>query len=79
MTESERISPLSCPMRFKDCYPSFRCQDCLFWRGDGCDYEAIADIEKNVGQLGTVYPELTKRQLKLLARFAEFLKTQQKG
>ena len=67
----------NCPMGFNTCYPTFQCQDCLFWRNDRCDYEAIVASEESVGQLGTVYPKLTKPQLRLLARFAEFLKTQQ--
>ncbi len=63
-----------CPVGFKACYPSFQCQDCLFWRNDRCDYETIVAIEERVGQLATVYPELSKPQLSLLARFADFLK-----
>lgn len=47
------------------------------WRNDRC--EAIVAIEESVGQLGTVYPELSKPQLRLLARFAEFLKRQKSG
>ncbi|MBA7682402.1 hypothetical protein ES703_90752 [subsurface metagenome] len=34
-------------------------------------------VEESAGQLGTVYPELSERQLRLLARFAQFLKRQQ--
>ena len=75
LTYSQTVS--NCPMEFKASYPSFRCQDCSFWRNDRCDYEAIVAIEESVGQLGTVYPELSKPQLRVLARFAEFLKTQQ--
>jgi len=67
----------NCPMGFKAYYPSFQCQDCLFWRNDRCDYEAIVASEERVGQLGTVYPELSKPQLRVLARVAAFLKTQQ--
>ena len=36
-------------------------------------------VEESVGQLETVYPELSKPQLRVLARVAEFLKTQQGG
>jgi hypothetical protein len=63
-----------CPAGFKTCYPSFQCQDCLFWKNDTCDYEAIIASEEIVGQLASVYPELSKPQLRLLARFAESLK-----
>jgi len=76
MTEGKG-SVSNCSMGFKACYPSFRCQDCSFWRNDRCDYEAIVAIEESVGRLGTVYPELSKPQLRSLTRFAEFLKTQQ--
>lgn len=64
----------NCPMGFKARYPSFQCKDCSFWRNDRCDYEAIVPVEKSTGQLATVYPELSKAQLSVLARFAEFLK-----
>ena len=77
MTEGKG-SVSNCPMGFNACYPSFQCQDCCFWHNDRCDYEAIVASEESVGQLGTVYPELSKPQLRLLARFAEFLKTQQR-
>ncbi|MBA7545494.1 hypothetical protein ES705_37863 [subsurface metagenome] len=70
---NERVS--DCPMGFKACYPSFQCKDCSFWRNDRCDYEAIVAVEESIGQLGTVYPELSKPQLRVLARFAEFLKS----
>ena len=76
MTEGEGAVP-NCIMGFKACYPSFQCEDCMFWRNGRCHYEATMAVEESVGQLGTVYPELSKRQLRLLARFAEFLKTQQ--
>jgi len=79
MTEGKGVSVSNCPIWFDVCYPSFHCQDCLFWRNDRCDHEAIVAIEESVGQLGTAYPELSKPQLRLLARFAEFLKTQQGG
>jgi len=73
MTESKG-SVSNCPLGFNACYPSFQCKDCLFWRNDRC--EAIVAIEESVGQLATVYPGLSKPQLRLLARFAEFLKRQ---
>ena len=79
MTEGKEVSVPNCIMGFKACYPSFQCKDCSFWRNDRCDYEAIVAIEESAGQLGTVYPELSKPQLRLLARFAGFLKTQHKG
>jgi len=67
----------NCPMGFNTCYPSFQCQDCLFWRNGRCDYEATMAVEESVGQLGTIYRELSKPQLRLLARFVEFLRRQQ--
>jgi len=79
MTEGKALSVPDCIMGFKACYPSFPCQNCSFWRNDRCDYEAIVAIEESTGQLGTVYPELSKSRLRSLARFAEFLKTQHKG
>lgn len=79
MTEGKEVSVPDCIMGFKACYPSFQCKDCSFWRNDRCDYEAIVAAEESIGQLGTVYPELSKPQLRSLARFAEFLKTQHKG
>jgi len=75
MTESKAVSVPDCIMGFKACYPSFQCKDCSFWRNDRCDYEAIVAVEESIGQLGTVYPELSKPQLRVLARFAEFLKS----
>ena len=76
MTEGKGVPVANCPIGFKACYPSFQCQDCMFWRNGRCDYEATIAVEESVGQVGTVYPELSKPQLRLLARFAEFLKTQ---
>ncbi|MBA7609159.1 hypothetical protein ES703_16346 [subsurface metagenome] len=75
MTEGKEVSVPNCIMGFKACYPSFQCKDCSFWRNDRCDYEAIVAVEESIGQLGTVYPELSKPQLRVLARFAEFLKS----
>ncbi len=74
MTGGNRVSVPTCPIGFKACYPSFECQGCMFWRNDKCDYEAIVASEESVAQLATVYPELSKARLRLLARFAEFLK-----
>jgi hypothetical protein len=76
MTEGKGLPVPNCITGFKACYPSFQCQDCMFWRNGRCDYKATMAVEESVGQLGTVYPELSKP---LLARFAEFLKTQQGG
>ena len=64
---------LLCPLRFDLCYPSFNCRDCLFWRNDKCDYEAIVAVEESVGQLATVYPEMSKEDLRLVAQFADFV------
>ena len=79
MNQIERESTLSCPARFKDNYPLFLCRDCMFWWGERCDYAAIVAIEENVGRLGTIYPELTKPQLRTLARQAGSFKTQNGG
>ncbi len=75
MTEGKEVSVPDCIMGFKACYLSFQCKDCSFWQNDRCDYEAIVAVEESIGQLGTVYPELSKPQLRVLARFAEFLKS----
>jgi len=75
MTEGKEVSVPDCIMGFNACYPSFQCKDCSFWQNDRCDYEAIVAVEESIGQLGTVYPELSKPQLRVLARFAEFLKS----
>lgn len=51
-----------CPAGFKACYPTFQCQDCLFWRNGKCDYETMVVIEESIGQLATV-SEANKSQL----------------
>jgi len=76
MTDGKGNS-VSCPVGFDIGYPSFHCQDCCFWWNDRCDYELTMASEESVAQLATVYPELSKPHLRLLARFAEFLKTEQ--
>ena len=76
MTEGKGVSMSKCPAGFDVCYPWFHCQDCLFWRNDRCDYEAFIAGEEIVAQPAIVSPELSKPQLRLLARFAQFLKTQ---
>ena len=50
MSEGKGVSMPSCPIGFKACYPSFECQDCMFWRNDKCDYEAIVASEESVAQ-----------------------------
>jgi hypothetical protein len=60
-------------MGFKACYPSFQCEDCLLWRNDRCGYEGVVADEERVGQLESVYPSLSKPQLRVLAWFAEYL------
>ena len=74
ITESKGGSVSSCPIGFEACYPSFQCQDCMFWRNGRCDCEAIMAVEERIGQLRDVYPELSEPQLRLLGRFAESLK-----
>ena len=61
MTEGKGVLVPNCPTGFKACYPSFQCEDCMFWRNGRCDYEATMAVEESVGQLGTVYSELSKR------------------
>lgn len=77
MYRVEGKSTLSCPMGFQDTYPLFQCQDCMFWWCEQCDCATMVAIEGNVGRLGIIYPELTNQQLRILARYAGSIKTQQ--
>ena len=62
MTEGKGGLVRNCPAGFDVCYPSFHCQDCLFWRNDRCDYEAIIAGEESVAQPAIVSPELSKEE-----------------
>ena len=66
-----------CPVGFDVGYPSFQCQDCLFWRDGQCDLIEIMKGGKGMddfSKLLVAVKKLDKTRLLILSQFINWIK-----